>query len=57
MKHKMKTHSGYQWTLQLCCAHTKTTKTESVEPELKNVREKSQDKNELILHNTIIYAR
>ena len=31
--------------------------TESGEPELNNVGEKSQDKNDLILHNTIIYAR
>ena len=31
--------------------------TEIGEPELKNVRDKFQDKNELILHNTIINAR
>ena len=31
--------------------------TESGEPELKNVGEKPQDKNEIILHNTIIYER
>ena len=31
--------------------------TKSGEPELKNVREKSQDKNELILYNSIINAR
>ena len=31
--------------------------TESGEPELKNVGEKPQDNNELILHNTIINAR
>ena len=30
--------------------------TEIGEPELNNVRKKSQDKNELILHNTIIIA-
>ena len=30
--------------------------TESGEPELNNVGEKSQDKNELIFHNTIINA-
>ena len=29
--------------------------TESGEPELKDVEEKSQDKNELIIHNTILY--
>ena len=28
--------------------------TESDEPELKNIRDKSQDKNELILHNNIM---
>ena len=31
--------------------------TEISEPELKNVGEKSQDKNKLILHNTIINER
>ena len=31
--------------------------TESGEPELNNVGEKYQDKNELICHNTIINAR
>ena len=31
--------------------------TEIGEPELNNIGEKTQDKNELILHNTIINAR
>ena len=31
--------------------------TESVEPDLKNVGDKPQDNNELIIHNTIINAR
>ena len=31
--------------------------TESGEPELKNIGEKPQDKNELICQNTIIHAR
>ena len=31
--------------------------TESGEPELNNIGEKYQDKNELILRNTIIYTR
>ena len=51
----MKTHSGAQRTLQLCCAYPKTKNTESGEPELKNVGEKYQDKNDIILDNTILY--
>ena len=31
--------------------------TERGEPELNNVREKSQDNSDLIIHNTIINAR
>ena len=31
--------------------------TESGEPELKNIREKTQDKNDLIVRNIIINAR
>ena len=31
--------------------------TEIGEPELKNIGEKTQDKNDLIIHNTIINAR
>ena len=30
---------------------------ESVEPELKNIGDKSQDNNEIVLHNNIINAR
>ena len=30
--------------------------TESGEPELKNAGEKSQDKNDIVIHNTIINA-
>ena len=55
MKHKMKTHSGDQHSLQLCCAHSNTTK--SGKPELINIGEKYQDKNELIIHNATINAR
>ena len=31
--------------------------TESGEPETKNIRDKSQDKNEFIFHNNLINAR
>ena len=35
----------------------KPQNTESGEPELNNIGDKSQDENELILHNTIVNAR
>ena len=56
MKQKIKTHIGAQQILQLCCAHPKTTNTESGEPELNKVGNKSQDKKDIIIHNTIINA-
>ena len=46
MKKKVKTHSGDVNTLR-------PQKNESGETELRNFGEKSQDKNELILHKTI----
>ena len=40
-----------------CFLHVlKPQNTESVEPYLKNVGEKLQNKNEIIIHNTIINA-
>ena len=50
----MNTHSGAQHILQRCCAYPKPQNTEIGEPELNNVGDKSQDKNDLILHNAII---
>ena len=56
-KHKIKTDSGAQRTLQLCCAYPKTKNTESGELELKNVGGESKYKNNLIIHKTIINLR
>ena len=57
MKWHVKYHSRAQWILQLCCAYPKTQNNKSGEPELKKVGDKPLDKNELILHNTIINER
>ena len=57
MKQQVKNHSGAQQILQLCCAYPKITNTEIGKPELNNIWEKPQDKNETIIHITIINAR
>ena len=57
MEQKMKNNIGTQHILQLFCAHPNITITESGEPQFKKVGEKYQNKNETIIHNTIINAR
>ena len=57
MKQKMKTHSGYQHIYNYAVHILRPKNTESDEPYLKNIGEKSQYNNEIILHNTIINLR
>ena len=55
---QVKTNSrGDQYMLHLFCTYPMIKKIESGEPELKNIGEKYKDKNELVLHNTIIYTK
>ena len=57
MKQKMKNHSGAQRVYKYAVHILIPQSTEIGEPELKNIEEKPKEKNELILHNTIINAR
>ena len=57
MKWQVKTHSGSQLILQICCAYPNNTKTESGETELRNIGKNTQRNNDLIIHNTIINER
>ena len=54
MKWQVETDSGAQHILQLCCAHTRTTKYWNRWTIVKESWEETQDNNELILRNTII---
>ena len=52
-KPAVKLNIFYNYAVQIL----KPQNNESGEPEFKNFEEKSQDNNELIIHNTIINAR
>ena len=54
MKRKVKTHSGDQRIYNYAAHILISQNTESGEPELNNIGEKPQYKNELVIHNTII---
>ena len=60
MKGKVTSGEKLQWIstdLQICCEYTKTTKYWKWWIRVKNIWEKPQDKNETIIHITIINAR
>ena len=56
MNQKLKTYIGYQYILQLLCAHNNTTKYWNWWTKVKEYSGKSQDNSDLILHNTTINA-
>ena len=57
MTWQVKSHSGYQQILQICCAHPKTTKYWKWWTRFLKIGEKSQDNNKLVIHKTIINER
>ena len=52
-KHTVETNIFYNYTVHILIPQN----TESGQPELKNVGDKSKDKNELIIHNHVINSR